>query len=410
MLPFPEFDPRKSAKSAASPCLTINPAMAVTVRSFAKINLGLRIGAVRPDGFHELRTVYQTIALHDLIRVSVVRGSGVEIRCADERVPKDESNTCYGIVERAMAALGGRGRVVVAIDKELPVQGGLGGASGNAVSALLGLELALKKSFSSAQRLEIAAEVGSDLPLFLVGGTVLGVGRGEEVYPLPDLPECICVVAMPAIGVSTPRAFKDWDAAAPAAKTVTLGAERGAEAALYPASLGARTAKPMSSRERASPRSKALRSKVSTLSSGASAELTLPGSSDRINEFGRLVSGWLSGMSQFKAGKASSGVPGSRGRGRAGNPLLDLVRTGIENDFEQVVFPKYPELREVKRVLQAAGAFHASLSGSGSALYGLFESAAAAQKAVERLGKNAIPAVVTRTLRRQQYWKRIFDC
>src|SRR5579863_7608468 len=118
--------------------------MPAIVRSFAKINLGLRIGALRPDGFHELRTIYQTIALHDVIRLQVVRGSGIEIRCNDPRVPKDESNTCYRIVERAMAALKVRGRVIIKIEKRLPVQGGLGGASGNAVAVMLGLERVLK--------------------------------------------------------------------------------------------------------------------------------------------------------------------------------------------------------------------------------------------------------------------------
>ncbi len=186
--------------------------MPVTLRSFAKINLGLAIGARRPDGFHGLRTVYQTIALHDILRVQVVRGTGIEIRCEDARVPRDASNTCYRIVERAMAALRAKGRVVIEIEKRLPVQGGLGGASGNAVAALLGLERALKKQLSGPEKLRIAAEVGSDLPLFLVGGTVLGVGRGEEVYPLPDLPAMACVVATPEIGVSTPKAFADWDA------------------------------------------------------------------------------------------------------------------------------------------------------------------------------------------------------
>src|SRR5580700_7618124 len=185
--------------------------MPISVRSFAKINLGLGIGALRGDGFHELRTVYQTIALHDVIRVSVGRGSGIEIRCEDPRVPKDESNTCYRIVERAMAALKVRGRVVIEIEKRLPVQGGLGGASGNAVAALLALERTLKKRLSAPERLRIAAEVGSDVPLFLVGGTVLGVGHGEEVYPVPDLPAIPCVVATPEIGVSTPKAFADWD-------------------------------------------------------------------------------------------------------------------------------------------------------------------------------------------------------
>src|SRR5215831_2315910 len=185
--------------------------MPVTVRSFAKINLGLRIGALRPDGFHELLTVYQTIALHDLVRVSVGRGTGIEIKCSDPRVPCDSTNTCYKIAERAVAALQVRGRVVVEIEKRLPVQGGLGGASGNAVATLLALEWTLRKRLGPTERLRIAAEVGSDLPLFLIGGTVLGVGRGEEAYPLPDLPAMPCVLALPEIAVSTPRAFSDWD-------------------------------------------------------------------------------------------------------------------------------------------------------------------------------------------------------
>jgi 4-diphosphocytidyl-2-C-methyl-D-erythritol kinase len=186
--------------------------MSVAARSFAKINLGLCIGPLRPDGFHELRTLYQTIALRDVIRLQVIRGTGIEIRCEDPRVPKDQSNTCYRIIERAMDAFKARGRVVVEIEKRLPVQGGLGGASANAVAGLLALERALKKELPGAEKLRIAAEVGSDLPLFLIGGTVLGVGRGEEVYPLVDLPPVACVVALPEISVSTPQAFKDWDA------------------------------------------------------------------------------------------------------------------------------------------------------------------------------------------------------
>src|SRR6478752_8455308 len=90
--------------------------MIISVRSFAKINLGLRIGASRPDGFHELRTVYLTIALHDVLRVSVERGSGIEIRCDDPRVPCDSTNTCWRIAEQTMAALKMRGRVAIEID------------------------------------------------------------------------------------------------------------------------------------------------------------------------------------------------------------------------------------------------------------------------------------------------------
>jgi 4-diphosphocytidyl-2-C-methyl-D-erythritol kinase len=359
-------------------------AMGVVVRSFAKINLGLCIGARRAEGFHDLRTVYQTIGLHDLIRVDVVRGRGIEIRCEDGRVPRDETNTCWRIAGEAMPVLRARGRVIISIEKRLPVRGGLGGASGNAVAALLGLERAVKRYLSPAQKLEIAGRVGSDLPLFLVGGTVLGVGRGEEVYPLVDLPEMVCVVALPEVGVSTPDAFRDWDRAAGQVRTTVP-----ARVSLHLAGTGLLGSD--QGRHCFDP---------------TRAELTHADSSDRINLFGRRVSGWLNSVSQFKAGTVLSGVPGSLGGGRVGNPLLDLVRTGIENDFEHVVFPKYPELREVKRVLEAAGAFYASLSGSGSALYGLFASQAAAKKAAARLGKIGTRSVIAKTLRRSQYWKK----
>jgi 4-diphosphocytidyl-2-C-methyl-D-erythritol kinase len=325
-------------------------AMKVKLPSFAKINLGLSIGAAREDGFHELLTVYQTIALHDVIGVSLGLGSGIEIRCTDPRVPKDESNTCYRLVEKAMLALNAKGRVVVDIEKRLPVQGGLGGASSNAVAALLGLERVLKKSLSATERLRIAVDVGSDLPLFLVGGTVLGVGRGEQVYPLEDLPEMACVVVMPEVGVSTPKAFAEWDRRMGEARRSRKGG----------------------------------------------GELTLPGPSDRMVELGRGLSAWLS--------ESSSGAP--FGRGRAENPLLELVRAGIKNDFEEVVFPEYPELSEMKKALERAGAKYASLSGSGSTLYGLFASKGTARAAVAGLRKQGWTAQATVTMTRREYCRK----
>ena len=295
-------------------------------------------------------TVYQTIGLHDVIRVSVQRGYGIEIRCSDPRVPKDESNTCYRIVEKSMQALNAKGRVVVEIEKRLPVQGGLGGASANAVAALLGLERAVKKALPAGERLRIAAEVGSDLPLFLVGGTVLGVGRGEQVYPLEDLPATACVVVTPEVGVSTPDAFAQWDR---------------------------------------------------RMGQTEASELTMPGASDRMIELGRGLSAWLS--------ERYSGAPRQISRrGRAENPLLELVRAGIKNDFEQVVFPEYPELSEGKSALERVGAKYASLSGSGSTLYGLFASKGAARAAVTRLRKQGWAAQATVTVRRDQYWRRVF--
>ena len=441
--------------------------MSIAMRSFAKINLGLKIGPARPDGYHELRTIYQTLALHDVVRVEVQPGSGIEIRCNDARVPLDETNTCYKAAKRVLAVLDGArtaaprgtadpfgklragssaplrsaqddrrkniragpakavpfqnraeatkadarverrfsaasrpassschpeaasageghalslpkgpafagGKIIIEIDKRLPVQGGMGAASSNAVAAMLALERALGVNLSAADKLRIAAEVGSDVPLFLIGGTVLGVGRGEEVYPLPDLPTQHVVVVTPLVGVSTPKAFAQWD---------ELAAREAAE---------------------------------------SSAALTASGDAGTINKFSESVFAWLSngfhpqagspassdvGLDGAKAGPAS-GVP-ALGGDRAETPLLDLVRAGIENDFERVVFSEYPDLREVKGVLQREGALYASLSGSGSTLYGLFASAGEAQAAAERMSAAGHAAVATTTLTREEYWEAV---
>jgi 4-diphosphocytidyl-2-C-methyl-D-erythritol kinase len=223
--------------------------MSTLVRSYAKINIGLCIGppGMRADGFHELRTVYQTIALHDRVTVeiqdreppsrsirirrhqekdntSLDRGNPIQILCNDARVPTDSANTCWHAAERMIAALAIDGPVRITIDKRLPVQGGLGAASSNAVATMVGIEREWAKrrrggrgrkrarsGLTPEERLRIAEEIGSDVPLFLIGGTVMGMGRGEQVVPLPDLPETHVVVATPPVGVSTPAAFAAWD-------------------------------------------------------------------------------------------------------------------------------------------------------------------------------------------------------
>ena len=330
--------------------------MSIAVRSFAKINLGLKIGPVRADGFHELCTIYQTIALHDLVRVDVRPGSGIEIRCNNPRVPLDESNTCYRAAERVLKAAKASAKVIVQIEKRLPVQGGLGAGSSNAVATMLGLERALDTKLSAEDKLRIAAEIGSDVPLFLIGGTVLGIGHGEEVCPLQDLPRMHLVVVTPPIAVSTPKAFAQWD----------------------------------------------------NLVAGE-AELTGAEAAGTIDKFGQAVDAWL-GEGVFSrvisASEPASGVP-AVGGDRAETPLLDLVRAGIENDFERVVFPEYPDLSEVKRVLEREGARYASLSGSGSTLYGLFGSGEEAQAAASRMSASGHAAVATTTLTREEYWKQL---
>lgn len=328
--------------------------MPVSVRSFAKINIGLAIGANRSDGFHELRTMYQTVAIHDVVRVDTRSGVGIEIRCKDTRVPDDESNTCYRVADRVLRSLKQRAKIVITIEKNLPVQGGIGGGSSNAVATLFALERALKVTLPTAEKLRIASEVGSDLPLFLLGGLVLGCGRGQEVYPLPDIPALPCVIVTPKVAVSTPQAFKDWDALTPAPEPA-------------PSAAG----------------------------------LTLPPESATINAFGRSAFEWLSGMT-------SSGVPADGSGDRAETLLLDLVRTGIVNDFERVVFPQHPELRDVKRLLERENASYASLSGSGSTLYGFFRTAEAAQAAADKLNSEDFPAIATTTLPRSAYYEQMF--
>ncbi|MBV9146131.1 MAG: 4-(cytidine 5'-diphospho)-2-C-methyl-D-erythritol kinase [Acidobacteria bacterium] len=337
--------------------------MPTAVRSYAKINIGLAIGAVRDDGFHELRTIYQTVGLHDVVKVEVARGTGIEIRCKNPRVPTEETNTCYRVADRFMKASGLRGKVIITIEKNLPLEGGLGAASSNAVATLFALEREAERALDPEDRLRICEEVGSDLPLFLIGGTIYGAGRGERVLPLEDLPSVDCVIVTPGIGISTPRAFADWDALA----------EREAE------------------------------SSVSRSSSARAATLTEAPQSAKILSFSRVIYAWLS--SGYKT--PVSGVP-ARGGDRAEAQLLDLVRTGIENDFERVVFSQHPELRDIKRVLYGQsgdGARYASLSGSGSAIYGLFDSGEKAEAAAERVQDLGHAAHVTTTLTRSQYWE-----
>jgi 4-diphosphocytidyl-2-C-methyl-D-erythritol kinase len=324
--------------------------MAIAARSFAKINIGLRIGPLRDDGFHELRTIYQTLAIHDVVKVDVGRGVGIEIYCKNQRVPADETNTCWRVADRVLHALKTRGKVRITIEKNLPVQGGLGAASSNGAVTILALERALKLQLAAKDRLRIASEVGSDLPLFLVGGTVLGTGRGEQVYPLEDLPGIPCVVATPPIGVSTPAAFAAWD-------------------------------KKLEERPK----------------------LTEPAPSDTINVFSQSMYEWLGARSC-----SATGVP-DKSWDRAEALLLDLVRAGIENDFESVVFSMYPAVREVKRVLERSGARYSSLSGSGSTVYGLFDTPEIAAQAAAILNEKDIPAQATTTLPRVQYWKEMFQ-
>jgi 4-diphosphocytidyl-2-C-methyl-D-erythritol kinase len=188
--------------------------MFVTVRAHAKINLDLRVLGMRPDGFHELRTVFQALALHDIIRC-VPREGPFAIECASAGVPLDDTNLIWRAAQtlwRSLRRTGPVRDVVVQLEKRIPLQAGLGGGSADAAATLMALVHAWRVPVKPAQLTDVAAHIGSDVPFFLAGGTALGLGRGEEIYPLADLPRHWIVLLIPGFGVSTSEAYGWYDA------------------------------------------------------------------------------------------------------------------------------------------------------------------------------------------------------
>jgi 4-diphosphocytidyl-2C-methyl-D-erythritol kinase len=162
----------------------------VSIRAHAKINLDLRVLGMRADGFHELRTVFQAIALHDTI-CCVPRAGPFAIECSTAGVPLDHTNLIWraaATLWRSLRRSGSVRDVVVQLDKRIPLQAGLGGGSADAAATLMALARLWRLRIKPSQFTDIAAHIGSDVPFFLSGGTALGLGRGEEIYPLADLP------------------------------------------------------------------------------------------------------------------------------------------------------------------------------------------------------------------------------
>lgn len=295
----------------------------IRLRAFAKINLGLNVRDLRPDGYHEIFTIYQTIALHDRLAIHLSKGDrGISLQCDDPRIPSGAQNLAYRACELWKRARNFRGGIHIELEKRIPAGSGLGGGSSDAAATLLGLEHLTGNHLGLATRHELAARLGSDVPLFLWGGRVLGCGRGEEVYPLWDFVRRHCLVVFPAVHVSTADAYRELDQ-----------------------------------------RSNSRLTKVSKRSN--------------ICSFGA----W---------------------------PHLSLKFWGpAENDFEQVVFARWPELAQLKSQLIRAGAETASLTGSGSAVFALFDSAPRMIRASQ-----LIPArwqvFRTRTLPRDEYERLVF--
>jgi 4-diphosphocytidyl-2-C-methyl-D-erythritol kinase len=289
------------------------------VRACAKINLSLRVLGVRPDGYHELRTVFQSIALHDTLTIRAVRGP-FHLTCDDPRCPSDERNLVWRAADRLWTAAGRRGSpqdISIDLAKRIPMQAGLGGGSSDAAAALRALGRIWR--VDEARQRATAAALGADVPYFFEGGTVLGLDRGDLLFPLIDHPAAWVVLALPPFGVSTKEAFGWWDQIA-----------------------GGRDSKASRSRPAAGP---AL-------------------------------------------------------RGRENQPLTEL-----QNDLQSVVVAHHPQITRLISALRRAGAAHAGMSGSGSAVFGLFARRTEATRAADVLGARPAGTVVmvTRTLNRPGY-------
>ena len=297
----------------------------VRLRSFAKINLDLRVLNKRPDGYHELRTVFQTISLADTIDAEYQPGrTRIDL--------KSNINILDNIIVRAadsvMKTTGRTGRLGFVLQKRIPLGGGLGGGSSNAAAILLALPFLFGKPLPMEKLIELASSLGSDVPFFLLGGTAVGLSRGTELYPLPDVPPRPALLIAPGIHVSTAEAY------AQLGRELTTG---------YPAP---------------------------TIDSFQSAAWRMANAS----------------------------------------PAEDW---GGINDFETIVFRLHPQLKSIKGKLLKLGARLALMSGSGSSLFGIFQSRELRDRAVESLrtefAKDKVYSVtlVSRSRYRALWWRQL---
>jgi 4-diphosphocytidyl-2-C-methyl-D-erythritol kinase len=209
----------------------------VRVHAFAKLNLTLRVLGRRPDGYHELRTTFQSLELHDTLTFTARTGP-FAIACSDPDCPRDESNLIWRAAERLCrdrrrnGALSG---VEVTLTKRIPSRAGLGGGSSDAAATLRALALLWRLRVEPERLCAMAAEIGADVPFFLEGGTALGLERGDLLFPLIDRPRWWVVLARPSFGVSTKDAFAWWDDSGTVATASAANDLQPAVAARHPA-------------------------------------------------------------------------------------------------------------------------------------------------------------------------------
>ena len=288
------------------------------VPAYAKLNLGLRVLYKRPDGFHEIRTVFQTISLADRIEIAWVprRITRIEV----EGTPEITDNLAGSAANLVLEDLRIHGDVQLNLKKNIPMGAGLGGGSSDAAAVLLALPVLIGRMLPADRLLAIACRLGSDVPFFLHGGTALGLGRGEELYPLPDYPAARGILVTPGVHSSTAEAYNDL-----------------------------------------------------------SSRLTSISLQNKIISFQQEI--WRGGSE--------------------GQIAVD------DNDFEEVVFARYPELKHIKQRLRRAGAEPAAMTGSGSAIFGIFADEEKADRAKKTFtDKTVFPISFVSRAKYRSVWRR----
>jgi 4-diphosphocytidyl-2-C-methyl-D-erythritol kinase len=289
----------------------------LTLRAPAKLNLNLRVVGRRPDGYHDIESVVQSVTLHDTLEIIIAgEGLALEVRALevdDRAIPAGPENLVCRAAERLLGGLRDRPGLRMRLTKRIPAGAGLGGGSSDAAAALVGIDRLLGLGLPPAALAAHAAALGSDIPYFLVGGTALLTGRGTEVEPLPDAPPAELLIVHPGAPLSTAAVYVQLQ------EPLTLAP------------------KPVS----------------------------IPG-------FGRIPV-----------------------------DLVSWVRAG--NDLEPHAARLCPDIVRIKTMLAGAGAVAAAVTGSGSAVFGLFENGAAAAGAARRAEQDGFRALRCRTLDRATY-------
>lgn len=288
------------------------------VRALAKINLDLRVLGKRADGYHELRTIFQTISLSDTLEIGYTPGRQSAIELSDAlNIPNNLVTKAAGLAMEAMRATGA---VKMRLTKRIPMGAGLGGGSSDAAAVLLALPALVGRALDLPILSDLAQQLGSDVPFFLLGGTAAGIGRGTELFPMAAAAPRPGILVAPGVHVDTAQAYR-----------------------------------------------------------GLSPRLTTESQQNKIVSFQSHTFGW-SGEAPF------------------------------ENDFESVVFEQHRSLARWKKRLKRAGASVALMTGSGSALFGLFETRRDAAHALDLLGdksKTHRISLVSRERYRATWWRAL---